>query len=121
MEIEVGEYVRTNKGIISKINSGVDIDMVEFENAIIGDVVKHSKNIIDLIEVGDIVNGCKVGTICYEKKEGVEHTINFELENGQVYSWKEKFGEETHDFQLKIETILTHEQYEQNCYKVGEY
>ena len=96
------------------------MDFLKFSNAVIGDIVKHSKDIIDLIETGDIVNGWRVGAIYYGEKEGVMHTINFELEDGQLYSWKEKFGEETCDFQLKIETILTHEQYEQNCYKVGE-
>jgi len=98
--IEVGEYVRTDKGIISKINSGVDIDMVEFENAIIGDVVKHSKNIIDLIEVGDFVNEEFVLHISKDKIIFTE--LNNEISENEVH------------------TILTHEMYEQNCYKVGE-
>lgn len=73
-EIKVGEYVRTKKGYIAKITeidnyiwfnekinkeSGMavyELSKVEFENL----VVKQSKHIIDLIEVGDYVNGEKV-------------------------------------------------------------
>lgn len=51
MEIEIGEYVRTKKGKIFKYGKG---------RAYLGkdnEIIKHSKNIIDLIEVGDYVNG----------------------------------------------------------------
>lgn len=70
MEIQVGEYVRTKKGIIYKIetvnNYGTiikkDDDNDEFKNGInyyatngreinTEDIAKHSFNIIDLIEV----------------------------------------------------------------------
>ena len=55
-EIEVGEWIRTEDGQISKNNSNYNWDLKE---TYINDspVVKHSKNIIDLIEVGDYVNG----------------------------------------------------------------
>ena len=102
MEIEVGEYIRTDKGIISKINSGVDIDMIEFENAIIGNIVKHSKNIIDLIQEGDYVNG-----------EYVKEIIQYESEKC-IIAFIGIIGEEA------IKTILTKEQYEKNSYKIGE-
>lgn len=74
-EIEVGEYVRTEEGIIQKCtdvdNSYVYVDDVLSYN-FQGDIeipnsytektkiVKHSKNIIDLIEIGDYVNGREV-------------------------------------------------------------
>ena len=123
--IEVGEYIRTKDGqigIFQNIDEHcrhygerledtiyiINTEKNEYLRLIDSNITKHSKNIIDLIEVGDIVNGCRVGAICCGEKEGVKYTINFKLE------------EETYDFQLKIETILTHEQYEQNCYKVGE-
>ncbi len=61
-EIEVGEYVRTKKGYIAKVIDYKDelicdktIDKSNEEN-----ILKHSKNIIDLIEVGDYVNGREV-------------------------------------------------------------
>lgn len=74
MKIEVGEYGRTNLGNIIKfawieysegkrdeskvllINN--DILSNDFYYFSIGEkIVKHSKNIIDLIEIGDYVNG----------------------------------------------------------------
>lgn len=68
MEIEVGEYVRTEYGI-SKVIENVDkyvkdnqicVDFIGgmYHQVIYKDkIAKHSKNIIDLIEVGDYVNG----------------------------------------------------------------
>lgn len=69
-KIEIGDYIRTNKGIIYKIEKvnhyGIiikkDDDNDEFKNEInyyatngreinTEDIAKHSKNIIDLIEV----------------------------------------------------------------------
>lgn len=64
-KIEVGEYIRTYDGIIGKIlededigENGVCINKTFF--AIYEDIKKHSFNIINLIEEGDYVNGCKV-------------------------------------------------------------
>ena len=66
-EIKVGDYVRTKEGEIIKVredyniftdDDGLFIDayMLPYEQKII----KHSSNIIDLIEVGDYVNGEKI-------------------------------------------------------------
>ena len=119
--IEVGEYVRTKNGIIDRIktinrygtvtkyddkedkisiainyyiNSGLEVNK--------DDIVKHSKNIIDLIELGDYVNGKEV---CIQDRklavELAEHMPPYELlEN------------------IEIETILTNELYNANCYTV---
>ena len=74
MNIEVGEYVRTFNGEIAKI-IGTDIefdckvyktdqyiqssrDFYVFEND--SGIVNHSKNIIDLREAGDYVDGSKI-------------------------------------------------------------
>lgn len=88
MELNIGDYIRTNDGLIEKIEENLgytdflyhcvcyktDIENRIQENAI----VKHSKNIIDLIEVGDYVNGCKVITIL----DGfVDGTMEIKLEN----------------------------------------
>ena len=74
-EIEVGEFVRTkSQGIkrIDGINENASINRYKYKTGESDwdgewygtikttDVVKHSKNIIDLIEVGDYVNGWKV-------------------------------------------------------------
>lgn len=58
-EIEVGEYVRTELGIIYKYTEDEknDLQIRDFRLCNDGKIVKHSKQLIDLIEVGDIVNG----------------------------------------------------------------
>mgnify|MGYP007013679357 CR=1 FL=1 len=73
--------------------------------------VKHSKQLIDLIEVGDYVNGREV-----------KHIVMFE---GFPDYPKLIFVDETHlmpddtceNDEIKI--ILTKESYMANCYKVG--
>ncbi len=119
-EIEVGEYVRTKDGYIFKI---VDIDnifiYVDKEVRYIGEtntsidyikkssVVKHSKNIIDLLKVEDFANGYKIIKINYKDKWIVIQNINEFGENGKKVL-----------LENEIETILTKEQYMQNCYTV---
>lgn len=107
------EYYRTDKGIIIKVKQNHDLvlDLVKFWNCELGNIVKHSKNIIDLIEVGDIVNGCEVVA---EKYTYIE--MNFINVDSEIsYGWGTGAIPES-----EIKTILTHEMYEQNCYKVGE-
>ena len=115
--IEVGEYVRVNNdnrnciGIgkaIRLVNESVYVNMNNKYNLPvcfqINNIVKHSKQLIDLIEVGDFVNGFPIlepiynGNNMYGIDEGYEN-------------FKKSFGE--------IKTILTKEQFEANCYKVG--
>lgn len=65
-EIKVNEYVKLDDGTIGKYQINKNwLNVVETNNKYIGfdiekDVVKHSSNIIDLIEVGDYVNGSEV-------------------------------------------------------------
>nr|DAS23450.1 MAG TPA: hypothetical protein [Caudoviricetes sp.] len=72
--IEVNEYVRTKDGKIDKvINSNFYMSIyVECEKGLylIENIVKHSKQLIDLIEVGDIVNSCIVVGFGYECVNG---------------------------------------------------
>ena len=68
MKLEVGMYVRTKDGYVSQYryydttNMGkllcIPLSNRTFAN--IEDIIKASHNIIDLIEVGDYVNGLKV-------------------------------------------------------------
>ena len=109
--IEVGEYVRTNYGRICKVinNDYFMPRYLECENEILidrTDIVKHSKNIIDLIEVGDYINGMLI--------EDIEELDNKKIfySNGEMSAWTNR--------DKGIETILTKEQYERNCYKVEE-
>lgn len=63
MELRVNDYVRTNKGTIDKLTKE---NIMTYEVALMGfgeKPIKSSPNIIDLIEVGDYVNGVEVKDI----------------------------------------------------------
>ena len=117
MDIEVGDYVRTRSGEIFKVKEvnptiGGKIAIVRKENGFIRRVdmeeEKHSKNIIDLIEVGDIVNGYRIdsidswGVLVHEARG-----IN-----------KSGFSIPVAQYEEDIKTVETHEQHEQNRYTV---
>lgn len=127
-KIEVGEYVRTKDGkigIFDRYSSRKEISLykspfncfIKIKNRKTSlqccedFVVKHSKQPIDLIEVGDYVNGREV-----------KHIAMFE---GFPDYPKLIFVDETHLIpddtceNDEIQTILTKEQYMANCYKVG--
>ena len=108
-EIEVGEYVKLNYGKIDKVKNN-DYYMQQYIECEKGlypreNIVKHSKNIIDLIEVGDYVNGYPVRRIANFNNELCNFDLNTMewtlLKNIDVYY-----------------NILTKEQYMQNCYKI---
>ncbi len=99
--IEVGEYIRNNK-IIAKVigtdddnNSLLDIQQILTKPE--EKTVKHSKQLIDLIEVGDYVNG----------------ELITDKWDTRISSIRSNFSEED------IKTIITKESYMANCYKVG--
>ena len=108
-EIKVNEYVRTKNGYIIKVdenttifNLGYKEQYIDMETTRYGficeeEIVKHSKQLIDLIEEGDYVNG----------------ELIIEKWDTRVGSIRSNFHEED------IETILTKEKYMVNCYKVG--
>ena len=109
MNIEVGDYVRSRNGSIGKVTK-IEDDKYLYENkeliTFIGNVVKHSKNIIDLIEVGDFVNGNIVtDKYLFAGEMPVVETSGVET-NAKCLCEKD------------IQLILTHEQYMQNCYTV---
>ena len=131
-EIKVGEYVRTKDGVIFKI---LTKDKSDFGNHYYGitdnenysnytygkgshndiknKILKHSFNIINLIEINDIVNESLVVDLykilkdINKPEEGMTEIIY--LENGQVINKNNE-----------IKTILTREQYERDCYIVKE-
>lgn len=113
--IEEGEYVRTKRGIAKvlevktvktkmygKHDVAYLIDKCPRMYITETEFIKHSKNIIDLIEVGDIVNNGYIYEIG-NTKEGHIWVHNL---NGLLL------------FEEDIKTILTKEQYMQNCYKL---
>ena len=112
-KIEVNEYVRLarNQGINKIIDKEDDRYILESEIAdsygnitwflyeceLEEEIVKHSKQLIDLIECGDYVNG----------------ELITDKWDTRVSSIRSNFSEED------IKTILTKESYMANCYKVG--
>ena len=113
MDIEVGDYVRSKNGSIGKVTK-IEDDKYLYENkeliTFIGNVVKHSKNIIDLIEVGDFVNGREVKHIAMFEGFPNYPKLIFVDE-------KRLIPDDTCEND-EIKTILTKEQYSQNCYTV---
>lgn len=120
-EIKVGEYVRTKDGIfkVTKIDGlYIYLDKQYFDNQYqtMRDVtfkeriIKHSFNIKELIKNKDII---KVKT-----KENAILMIGFD-ENTIDIKYKEII-EEIENGEYELLEILTHEQYERNCYEVKE-
>ena len=116
-KIEVGEYVRTKDGRIDKVEifsvgcvwhceNGICIDECDHIVTHLEEIVKHSKQLIDLIEIGDIV----------EIRTGLYSSFKYFVENEDDLLLLE---EKVKQF-WKIKTILTKESYMANCYKVGE-
>lgn len=125
-EIKIGEYVRTKDGRIAQIKSiDYEAGIYRFDRTIyINDfgmkedvlynnemfkklIVKHSKQLIDLIEVGDVVNGMEVLDIYKPRDlwEPIEIRVDSRYTNFILAE--------------DIKTILTKESYMANCYKVG--
>lgn len=122
-KIEVGEYVRTKKGRIDKVErfsaglciwcceNGMHIDECNCVGTHLEDIVKHSKQPIDLIEVKDLV--------CFKNK------LQNSLENEEMIihifdnDTLEEVKQAIEKGEIELLEILTHEQFEANCYKVG--
>lgn len=130
-EIEIGEYVRTKDGIIDKAiieyngkcnNSNCSEKHISCKYNYYNekDIVNHSKQLIDLIEVGDIVNDYKVLAIKDSIYENSKRILIYKNEKERYERWiyiQEYNGRiQTQD---DIVIILTKEQYKANCYKVG--
>lgn len=103
--IEVNEYVRTKDGIIGKViktlSNRVFLDNLGYA-VLIKDIVKHSKIISEVVNVGDYVNG----------------KLIHKIDKGSNYCYLYYGNCKTFvDYQIK--TILTKEQFDANCYKLG--
>ena len=124
MKLEVGMYVRTKYGIAKIINFRerkdsdnyycLDKDIVEEDDYLscciydykyyLRQVLKASDEPIELIEVGDYVNGILISQI-WEDADNIR------------ISDKENYYQFTKD---TVKSIVTKEQFEQMQYKVGE-
>ena len=125
MKLDVGMYARTKDGEIIKIKY-VENVYTSDDNIFIAtvvyfgesfyvnsdDVKKASHNIIDLIEVGDYVNGYKV--------IDMQNLICFDSDEGKSLLGIEAFDDYWELVEITIKSIVTKEQFEQMEYKVGE-
>lgn len=115
MKLEVEQFARLKSGYICKIINindfrepnmkyGVEANYLK-DVMFIGDddIVKASYNIIDILEVGDYVNGCKV--VKNTLKDGGNIVI---VQGGNCFTNEE------------IKSVITHEQMKQMEYKVEE-
>lgn len=122
MEIKENEFVRTDNGIfkVTKIDGlYIYLDKQYFDNQYqtIRDVtfkeriVKHSFNIKDLIEPRDILE-YKIKDFNFNSK-GTVHE-EYDQKKGEYYKIVNGYRLE----EVQIIGILTHEQYERNCYRL---
>ena len=122
MKLEVGQFVRTKDGYISQykyyyttnIGKLLCIPLSNGTFANIEDIVKASYNIIDILEVGDYVNGYKVTGIggTYHGRKDIAIYCDYQ-ENEKTGKWIMIYDDE-------IKSVITHEQMEQMVYKVGD-
>ena len=122
--MNIGDYVRTTSGKIYKITDFkkyyinwkliIEKQLVYIDNRnsclnyeqFCKLIIKNSPNIMDLIEVGDYVNG---NPVCLIKED--EHNRKWIYTDS---NYKCGYLEED------IETILTHEQFKKMEYKIGD-
>lgn len=122
MKLEVGMYVRTKNGIFQITNdkifiengrkyigvngryTGIGIDIIE----------KASNNIIDLIEVGDYINGSKVIDISIIGKDKEKWVWVEQMEDSD-----NKYGDDYVGYNNdQIKSIVTKEQFESIKYSL---
>lgn len=119
MKLEVGMYVK----LVNDVEDIVVINKIAnvFETTILTEndgsiyqgeytkenVVKASYDIIDLIEVGDYVNGEKVGYI--DDCDGAMREYYYDYEDASI---------DVGHWQEEIKSVITHEQIEQMEYRL---
>lgn len=147
--MKVGDYVRTDTGRIAKIKNIIDFgkenefEYLNYNDVCVlttesdynydvvgcrGKIIKSSPNIIDLIEVGDYVNGLPVESVCGTRWD--ENDLRVWLAVATKY--KKEYGVENSEGSYEFETlyrcikpeniksIVTKEQFESMEYRIGE-
>ena len=116
--IEVGEYVRTKKGNFGKVLDITNVTGQKRKKYLIKwniskayyitatTIVKHSKNLIDLIEVGDYVNGKE---ICLKDEKENAVVWGFQLKDEQRIFYL---------YEQDIKSIVTKESFKNAEYRV---
>ena len=110
MKLEVGKFARLKSGYIVKVLNVKD-DWIETDTKFITrtfpkDFVKASYNIIDILEVGDYVNGSPICSFKTDEKDRIWIYTDSNYKCGYL--------------EKDIKSIVTHEQMEQMAYKVEE-
>ena len=130
--MNVGDYVRAKNGEIGKL---VNVELyyvlghsdkdkyccVQFNNSFIpclvsNDFITKKGRIIDIIQIGDYVNGEKV---CYLKGD-IEKSEVANEEDVLYTEYNDEYGEWYGFAEDKIESIVTHEQFVSMEYKVSD-
>ena len=121
MKLEVGQFVRTKEGYIAKIIKEIKderrkefvLDRIVVLNKRCTEIIRRndnvisSHNIIDLVEVGDYVNGVLITDISEDNK------------GKYVFGYsKDGFEGEIWFYNNEIKSIVTKEQFEAMAYKV---
>lgn len=117
-KLELNMYVRTKWGYICKLINindfrepsmryGIEANYLR-DIMFIGDndIAKASYNIIDILEIGDYVNGSPICSFKTDEKDRIWIYTDSNYKCGYLEN--------------EIKTIVTHEQMEQMAYKVGE-
>ena len=124
--MNVNDYVRTKTGIhkIFRINEDATVwkyhcdkkptgewdSSYEYIKIRESDIIKSSPNIIDLIEVGDYVNGRKV----VDKQYHYTDKDNYDMGEWCIFYENVALG----DYQYDVKSIVTKEQFESMEYKL---
>ena len=124
LELKENMYIRTKDGIIAKIKEidanerlylnqkSIYTDDYKHDLIIEYEVIKASFNIIDLIEVGDYVNGYPVTAILSSNNKVYE--IQVKRPNNRTGVWIENIRKNE-----DIKSIVTKEHFENISYRIG--
>lgn len=135
LELRENMYIRTKDGIIAKVDY-IDDNTIFFDKElyrIYGDsidflekddlerIIKASYNIIEILEVGDYVNGYYISKI-WEKDE-ITHYVNetpIKRKEREIVIQAPSYGGIEILKNKNIKSVITHEQMEQKAFKVEE-
>lgn len=117
MKLEVGQFARLKSGYSDELGIGkiefvanCGVATIIFKNKKLGvfveDIKKANYNIIDILEVGDYVNGSPICSFKTDEKDRIWIYTDSNYKCGYLEN--------------EIKTIVTHEQMEQMAYNVGE-
>lgn len=107
---KVLKFVKTSYGYYWGINDKRKAFSIGKGGNLEVDITKHSSNILDLIEVGDYVNGYKVRCTKYEYFGHFFIDLEEDVDAGSGY------GYQLHEKDIK--SIVTHEQFESIKYRL---